>query len=123
MNEIELWRQFVQQYLEIKRLAEQIERIIGRSVEMKPFSTPHSWGFEAPKNFAFPSWQKRKNRLWIQVEKQWADSAGVSKLANHSDSTGVFGRPAVYWEVRQSNVEERNKVAVILAKVWEARHH
>ncbi|MCJ7743188.1 MAG: hypothetical protein MUO99_01330 [Dehalococcoidales bacterium] len=113
---------FTQELSEVMSLAKRIEAVIGRTVQVNQHTTPHSWGFKAPKNFAFPLWQKQKNRLWIQAEKRWADGAGVSGSADHTDDKGVFGRPAVYWEVRKGDAERRNRVAAMLARVCEARH-
>jgi len=118
-----------QEFYEVMKLASRTEAMIGRKVEARPkqegwsFYAPDKFG-GAPKNFAHALWRKRDKCLHISTKEQWAIRAGEDKSYDGRKGNAWWGIDAeVYWDMLQDSAASLEKLAAILAKVCEARHH
>lgn len=116
------------EYVKAKKLCEQIanqiQKITGRSVRLKDHKKSIGFSFYAPKNFASASWKITEQTIVIDTNKDWATGARVSHLADDSMPNGwhATGQPNSIWYVQKDDVEKRIRVAGYLATVCNYRH-
>ena len=115
--------QLKQELIEVMRLGSRIEARIGRPVKVRVTKTAVKWAFYAPKNFAYARKIESRECLRISSKEEWAARAGVNKSRDGISPKGWWGEPSVWWDMCQYDALSLEKVATILARVSEARHH
>lgn len=57
----------------------------------------------------------------IQAEEKYAIKAGVADVADRRDDTGWWDKPAVYWDVLDSEPQSYNDAVKALSKICRVR--
>jgi len=113
--------QFARECSEVMGLAFRIEREAGLAVEVRPAKRA-GWGFYAPKNFAYARRIESRQCLRVSTKEEWAVNASVDQSGHGTSPKGWWGEPSVWWDMHRDDVEGRERLAGILARVCEARH-